>query len=106
MIFSFQTEAFDCRQGRNDNIGQVGGTGPIVSIQFKARGTCTGKETLRGRQADLLTRSHVVVSTTIRRACRSWIMQIIQYDKHKTKSTTIKNKNEDSGAFLCHSLSR
>lgn len=85
MIFSFETEAFDSGQGRNDNVGLVGGTGPIVAIQFKARGTCTGKQTLWTREADLLTCSHVV-GATIGCTCRGWIIQIIQCDKHKPKS--------------------
>lgn len=66
-----QAEAFDSRQGGDDHVGLVGGAGPVVGVQFEARGAGTGEQALRARQAELLARPHVA-GAAVGRSCRGW----------------------------------
>lgn len=72
MIGPFQTEAFDSRQSGDDDIGLVGSAGPVVTVKLKTCSTCTGEQTLRPRQAELLARAHIV-GAAVGCTCRGWI---------------------------------
>lgn len=69
VVRPFQTEAFNGRQSRDDNIGLVRSAGPVVSIEFKTCCACTCKKALWSWQTELCTHSHIV-TTTIRCTCR------------------------------------
>lgn len=62
MVRPFQTEAFDGRQSGDDHKGLIGGAGPVVSIELKACGARTRKQTPRPREAELLARPRIVTA--------------------------------------------
>jgi hypothetical protein len=62
MIWQLQAKASDCRQHGNNNERVIWRAGPMIRIEFKSSGAGTGERASWYRQANLLTRIHVVAT--------------------------------------------